>query len=191
MANIIIGMNGAIGPVFSTPNTLLNQPHSNTATTTPYAAPIDSRFMITAFSGTRRLRNTAIKSRKLSRSTAPMNTGSRDDSCCDTSTLDAVRPPTCTCTSVPPTADGITRLRSVSTRSVVLTDCGELAGITRITAASPAGFTVGGVTAAMSGVARSLVTRMSRGAVSDPFGNSAARINGPLNPSPKPSATRS
>jgi hypothetical protein len=35
MANMIIGMNGAIGPVCSTPKTPLSQPHSNTATTTP------------------------------------------------------------------------------------------------------------------------------------------------------------
>ena len=35
--------------------------------------------MITALSGTSRLRNTAISSRKLSTSTAPMKIGSRDD----------------------------------------------------------------------------------------------------------------
>ena len=77
MANIIIGMNGAIGPVCSTPNTPLSQPHWNTATTTPYAAPIESRFMTAALSGTSRVRNTTISSRKLSTSTAPMKSGSR------------------------------------------------------------------------------------------------------------------
>src|SRR3712207_6865045 len=35
-----------------------NQPHWNSITTTPYDAPIDSRFMITALSGTRIERNT-------------------------------------------------------------------------------------------------------------------------------------
>jgi len=55
----------------------LPQPHWNTATITPYAAPIDSRFMITAFSGTRTLRNTTMSRRKDRRSTSPMNTGRR------------------------------------------------------------------------------------------------------------------
>ncbi len=35
MANIIIGMNGAMGPVLSMPMSSANQPHSNTATTRP------------------------------------------------------------------------------------------------------------------------------------------------------------
>ena len=136
------------------PSTPLHHPHSNTATTTPYAAPIESRFMTTALSGTNTLRKTAIRSRKLNISTAPMKIGSRSDSRSDTSMLDAVSPPTWICMSVPVTDAGITSSRSVSTRSVVLTDCGELAGITRITAASPDGPSVGGATAATSGVAR-------------------------------------
>ena len=53
------------------------QPHWNAATITPYAAPIDSRFMSTAFSGTSTERNTSIRSRKLSTSTAPMKIGRR------------------------------------------------------------------------------------------------------------------
>ena len=52
MANSIIGTHGSIGPVVPTPIRLADQPHWKTATITPYAAPIDSRFMITAFSGT-------------------------------------------------------------------------------------------------------------------------------------------
>ncbi len=46
----------------------------------PYAAPIDSRFMMTAFSGTSSERNTSINSRKLRMSTAPMRSGSRPPS---------------------------------------------------------------------------------------------------------------
>ena len=53
------------------------QPHWNTATITPYAAPTDSRFMTAALSGTRIERNTIISSRNDSTITAPMNHGSR------------------------------------------------------------------------------------------------------------------
>ena len=56
---------------------LAPQPHWNTATTTPYAAPIESRFMITALSGTSSERNTTISRMKLRISTAPMRYGSR------------------------------------------------------------------------------------------------------------------
>ena len=38
----------------------------------PYAAPIDSRFITTAFSGTSRLRKTHMRSRKDTTSTPPM-----------------------------------------------------------------------------------------------------------------------
>ena len=41
----------------------------------PYAAPIESRFNTTAFSGTSKLRNTASSSRKLTSRTAPTNSG--------------------------------------------------------------------------------------------------------------------
>ena len=47
-----------------------SQPHWNRATTTPYAAPIVSRFMITALSGTSSDRNTAMSSRNDRASTA-------------------------------------------------------------------------------------------------------------------------
>ena len=60
---MIIGTNGLIGTVVSSPTRPLPQPHWNTATTTPYAAPIDSRFMSAALSGTRIDRKTTISSR--------------------------------------------------------------------------------------------------------------------------------
>ena len=43
---------------------------------TPYAAPTESRFMITAFSGTSRLRNTTMSNTNDMISTSPMTTGS-------------------------------------------------------------------------------------------------------------------
>ena len=77
MANSIIGTHASIGPDSATPMRSFSQPHWNTATITPYAAPIDSRFMITALSGTSTLRNTTISRRNDSSSTSPMNTGRR------------------------------------------------------------------------------------------------------------------
>ena len=76
MANSIIGTHGSIGPA-CTPVRSPSQPHWNMATTMPYAAPIDSRFMMTAFSGTSSDRNTTISSRNESASTAAKNNGSR------------------------------------------------------------------------------------------------------------------
>ncbi len=84
--------------------------------------------MITALSGTSRLRNTAISSRKLRNSTAPMNHGRRDDMRSDTSMLAAVSPPTFTAMPLPCIAFGITSLRSVWTRSSVAADCGAVVG---------------------------------------------------------------
>ena len=63
----MIGAHASIGPSLPTPKKLEPQPHWNTATTTPYAAPIDSRFMTTALSGTSRLRKTSMSSRNESR----------------------------------------------------------------------------------------------------------------------------
>ena len=73
----------------------------------------------------------------------------------------------------------------------MLCDCGELRGINRITAASPDGLGDGGDTAATSRVSLRRVTSVSSAEVSLPFGNSAARMSGPLNPGPKPAATMS
>ena len=63
MAKSIIGTHASIGPACDTPRRSLPQPHWNTATITPYAAPMESRFMITALSGTSTLRNTSMSSR--------------------------------------------------------------------------------------------------------------------------------
>ena len=77
MANRNIGTHASIGPDLSTPISSRPQPHWKMATRIPYAAPIDSRFMTTAFSGTRTLRNTAISNRKLSSRTTPISQGMR------------------------------------------------------------------------------------------------------------------
>ena len=86
-------------------------PFWNTATSTPYAAPIDSRFMITAFNGTSSDRNTTSSNRNDSSSTTPMKIGSRASSSALTSSNAAVMPPTCACRPVPAVADGSTSLR--------------------------------------------------------------------------------
>jgi hypothetical protein len=54
-----------LGPVH--PDERGDQPHWNTATITPYVAPIDSRFMIAALTGTATERNTDLSKRNDSR----------------------------------------------------------------------------------------------------------------------------
>ena len=90
-----------------------------------------------------------------------MNSGSRDDKTFETSIVAAVIPPTCTTIGVPRTASGTTRSRSVVTREVVCTACGEVVGITWITAAVWRGLITGVPTAATPGVWRSATTRPS------------------------------
>ena len=94
MANIIIGTNATMGTVWSSPNRPFAQPHWNTATITPYAAPIERRFMTAALSGTRIERNTTISSRNDSPTTTPMNSGSRSWIRSPMSMNAAVTPPT-------------------------------------------------------------------------------------------------
>ena len=53
-------------PRLSKPSRLSNQPHWKIATRTPNAAPIESRFISTAFSGSSSERSITIRTRKLS-----------------------------------------------------------------------------------------------------------------------------
>ena len=92
--NIIIGIHDSIGPVCSSPNSDCPQPHWNTATSTPYAAAIDSRFMIAALSGTTTERNTTISSRNDSRMTTAIMIGIRLPTAVAKSANTAVNPPT-------------------------------------------------------------------------------------------------
>ena len=89
-------------------------------TMTPYAAPIDSRFITTALSGTSTLRKTISNSTKLSSSTPPMNHGSRLARTVEKSTPTAVCPPMCT-------LSGRSRRKSC-TRCSVAADCGDVVG---------------------------------------------------------------
>ena len=70
------GRKAWIGAVRSTPMTPASQPHWKIATTTPKDAPMLSRFMATALSGTSTERNTAMRSNADSATTMPMNSGS-------------------------------------------------------------------------------------------------------------------
>ena len=89
-----------------TPMRLAPQPHWKTATITPYAAPTESRFMITALSGTSRLRNTIMSRTNESRSTKPTTTGSIRAVYEAKSSAAAGNPPTATLAVVPAVASG-------------------------------------------------------------------------------------
>ena len=87
-------MSDVIGVGPSRPSSSAPQPHWNTATSTPYAPPIESRFIAAAFSGTAIDRNTSINSRNDTPMTAPMNSGSVSLSCALRSSVVAVMPET-------------------------------------------------------------------------------------------------
>ena len=91
-ANIIIGMKLSIGPFCPTPMIPAPQPHWNTATRRPYAAPIERTFMMTALSGTTSDRNTTRSSRNDNPSTTNMNIGRCDPRKLERSTNAAVAP---------------------------------------------------------------------------------------------------
>ena len=77
----------------------------------PKAAPIDSRFITIAFSGTSTERNTAISRSAESRITTPMKSGSFSEIASPKSSKTAVMPPTCRTAPVFASIGGITSLR--------------------------------------------------------------------------------
>ncbi len=72
-----IGMNETIGTVDSRPMSSAPHPHWKTMTSTPYAAPMLSRFISAALSGTRIERKTSTSRTNDSRMTAATNSASR------------------------------------------------------------------------------------------------------------------
>ncbi len=70
-------MNEMIGTVVSNPIREAPQPHWKTMTSTPYAAPTLSRLSTAALSGSSTDRNTTIRSRHDSTTTAVTSSGSR------------------------------------------------------------------------------------------------------------------
>ena len=147
MANIIIGRKDSTGPVLSTPKSPPIQPHWNTATSTPNAAPTDTRIMSAAFRGTRIERNTAASNTKLRPITMAKNSGMTAEILSATSMKTAVEPPTRTSASCPATAAG-SRWRSPLTSASVASSCGEVFGMTLMMAADESWLNVRGDTAA-------------------------------------------
>ena len=77
MANISIGTNDGIGTVSSMPTHDDPQPHWKTATTSPYAAPTDSRLSTAALMPITSDRNAAVSSTRASSTTAAISQGIR------------------------------------------------------------------------------------------------------------------
>ena len=132
--------------------------------------------MITALSGTSRLRNTAIRSRNLSTRTAPMTIVSREARRQDTSLRDAVSPPTHRHLGAATRRESLIAQLDLGS---ALCDCGER-WINRSPPHRPTGWARGGDTAATSRRRAKLLGAE----VSVPFGNSAARMSGPVESSP-------
>jgi hypothetical protein len=114
--------------VLSTPIRLAPQPHWKTATIRPKAAPIESRFISTAFTGTQIERKTIISSSAERSTTTPMKSGSFSAIALPKSSKIALTPPTWICAPVASSTGGIESSRMRSSRSVVSALCGEVVG---------------------------------------------------------------
>ncbi|RIJ76964.1 hypothetical protein D1871_08245 [Nakamurella silvestris] len=117
MANNIIGTQASTGPVRPTPTRSSPQPHWKTATRTPKAAPMDSRFIRIALSGITSERKAKASNRNDADITASSIHGSRAAVVSAESIPAAVAPVTHTCTPVAAAVAGRTELRSRWTRS--------------------------------------------------------------------------
>ena len=195
MANIIMGSHAGTGVGSLIPTRFPSQPPLAASVMTPYAAAIDRTFMIAALTATASERNTDMSRTNDSRTTPPINHGSRLAVCSLSSMKAAVVPPTDASTPVPATAAGMTSSRSVCTRSSVASSCGPVVGTTDMTAASPRSFSTGGTTVATPSVAAA--SAASRPTASEAVAalpapaRSTATRNGPLAPGPKLSLMRS
>src|SRR5439155_11306836 len=96
------------GPVESMPRGPANQPHWNTATSTPYEAPIDSRFISAALIGMTIDRKTSVSTTTLRPITITKKSGNRLLILSPRSMVDAVWPPTYGRSRVPSVPAGVT-----------------------------------------------------------------------------------
>ena len=158
MANISIGTQLETGTAWSSPSRPVPQPHWKTATITPYAAPMLSRFITAAFSGTITDRNTRASSSTETATTKPMTSQSRSASRSAMSANNGI----CPVTSTP----SGTWSRIEATASVALSSVGPNVGTALIRVSAPSGETTGLLTSAMSSRASS---SRARSAVSGPL----------------------
>ena len=141
-------------PWLSKPSRLSNQPHWKIATRTPKAAPIESRFISTAFSGSSSERSITIRTRKLSARTKRTIFHIEPLIWARTSWLRAVSPPTSTSATGSARWPGRRSSRSRSTRAIAASDSLGALGVAWIRTLSPA--KAGGATALTPGVASSV-----------------------------------
>ena len=177
------------------PKTESSQPHWNTATTAPNAAPAERMFITAAISGTTMLRKTAASSRNESSTTTPMNSGSLFDSTEAKSEKIAVWPPISTRAPLPAVARGTTVLRSLVSRSLVDLACGEPVGKmsavrTGLLPDAPVSVTAGD-TFLTPLVALVAVRTLANACFCAGESTWATTCSGPLYPGPKPLASRS
>ena len=96
-----------------------SQPPLTASASTPNAAALASRFMTTAFTGTRTERKTIMSSTNEVRRTPPKKSHSLDATPAVVSTLAGTTPPTPTVRAVPTVTAGMASSRSRCTRSCV------------------------------------------------------------------------
>jgi hypothetical protein len=182
-ANIRMGIQLDTGTAWSSPSAPAPQPHWKTATMTPYAAPMLSRFMTAALSGTTTERNITVSRSTETPTTKAMTSQMRSASMSVMSAKTGTVP-------VASAPGGRTSARRRSSSSTVRSSLGAVVGSTTRVAARPEGEVVGGETVATPSVCCSRSASAGRLAAST-CSRSTAMRKGPLAPGPKPSATRS
>ena len=194
---MISGTKAAIGTAASSPSRPRPHPHWKTATSTPYAAPIESRFITAALSGTRIDRNTMSNRTNAPSTTKPMQSSSRELIRSVRSMSSAVWPPTCTAPSmvVPRGRGGDDIVAQRAHERLGRLGVGSAVGLhdddsriellgseaDRVTSATPGTFSMR-ATSASTADRSELSSRLSHRA------GVTVRSNGPLAPGPKPSA---
>ena len=159
------------------------QPHWNAAVRTPYAAPIDSRFITAAFSGTTTERNIIDSSSTETPTTKPITSQIRPESRSAMSANIGVVP-------VSSAPSGRTSERSESTSPAMRSSVGPKAGSASKTASAPSGEVLGGKTVATPGWSATSAAIRST-AEAPRRSRSTTTVIGPLAPGPNSSATRS
>src|SRR2546421_2282577 len=148
MANIIIGTYDSIGTFPVTPSAGPPQPHWKTATTTPYAAAIDSRFIAAAFSASSGARNITSNSTNAASTTTAMTTGSRFESWSRNSSWAAMLPVMYPVAWAGSSAFGSVLSDSVCNSVSVAASCGPVFGSTVPTSSAPSWVGLTGLTLA-------------------------------------------
>src|SRR6266704_339746 len=152
--NMIIGTYAAIGIGPGKPRIRVSQPHWMAATRTPYAAPIEIRLTMAAFTARVTERKIATRSSRDTPTTTAISNGRRRPTWSAKSTVPATGPPTWT-------PAGSTSARRCRTTVAVGAAWALVVGYATTSATAPSELTWAGETDAIPGVLRTVTATAS------------------------------